>query len=211
MIHADRLTGRAHLLIGDIFLAVDDIFTVCSLKQPCILQNHAEQGVHIAALHFRYRHAVYAYLAAPQLVKTHEQVHHRGFACTRVADYCNLLSGQHLGREVVYDGLILVITESYMVEGDLARDLFGISSARAVIGKLLFLEEAKHTLTGGTGGHELGGCLRYLRKRICKQAHICDKGHYNAKRDSPAHGEGSSHDAHGDIAEVADKAHERHH
>ena len=134
MIHADRLTGRAHLLIGDIFLAVDDIFTVCSLKQPCILQNHAEQGVHIAALHFRYRHAVYAYLAAPQLIKTHEQVHHRGLTGARVADYRYLLSGQNPGREVVYNGLILVIAEAYMVKGDLARDLFGISSASAVIG-----------------------------------------------------------------------------
>ena len=211
MIHAHRLTGRADLIIGDIFLAVDNVFTVCTLKQPCILQNHSEQRVNIAALHFGYRHSVDAYLTAPQFVETHKKIYHRGLAGTGVAYNRDFLSGHYTCREIVNNSLILVITEADMVKVHLSGDLFGISGAIAVIGKLLFLEEAENSLACRTGGHELAGCLRYLRKRTCKQAHIGNEGHNRAEGDVTAHCQRRADNADGNIAEIADKTHKRHH
>ena len=163
-----------------------------------------------AAAHLRNQHTVDLYLPAPQLVKAHEQVYHRGFAGAGVADYGHLLPRLYIGGEIVDYRLILVIAEAYIFKLDLAANMIDVRGAAAVVRHFLLGEEAEHPFTGSAGRHETADSLGYLAQGVGEELYIADKRNYRAEADGSAHRERCADDAHGDIAEAADKAHQRH-
>ena len=210
MVKTHELARGLDLLIGDSGLAIGDILAISPVKQPCVLQHHAEHCMHVTAAHLRHRHAVDLYLPAPQLIKAHEQVYHRGLAGAGVADYSYLLTRLYIGREVVDYRLILVIAEAHVFKLDLAANMVDVRGAAAVVGHFLLGEEAEHPFAGRAGRHEAADSLRYLAQGVGKELYIAYKRNDRAEADGSAHRERCADDAHGDIAQVADKAHQRH-
>ena len=79
---------------------VDEVLAHRPLKEPRVLQDHAEELMHILPLHIRNGDAVYPYASAVYLEETHEQVNHSGLSGTRGTDYRDLLPGVNIGGEV---------------------------------------------------------------------------------------------------------------
>lgn len=68
------------LLVRNALLAVAEVVADAALEEPSVLQDHAEEVVHMLARHLRQRHAVNANFAAVQRIELHQQIDHRGFA-----------------------------------------------------------------------------------------------------------------------------------
>ena len=212
VVDADGAAGALDLGVRDALLAVDDVFADRALKEPGVLQDHAELLVDIAARDLRRRHVVDADLAALQLVKAHEKVHHRRLARAGRTDDRDLLAGLCLGGEVVDDELVgVLIAEADVTECDLAADVFEALCLRALVGHFVGFEEGEHALARGGGGLHVRERLRHLRQRLSEQAHIDHEGDDVAEGDLAVEHEGRARDTHGDVAEVADEDHERHH
>ena len=97
LIEPARAADRFELFVGDALHVVHKILPHRSLKEPGVLQNHAEETVYILPVHIGDGYAVDRYTAAVDLKEPHEKIDHCGLARAGRADDGDLLSGEHLG------------------------------------------------------------------------------------------------------------------
>ena len=118
MVGMGCLGCRYDLLIRSIQLAVPDIFHNRTLKQPGVLQYHAEVFPKVAAVEFLYIMPVHLNGALIYIIETHQQFYHGGLAGTCRSYNRNGLSGLHLTGEILYNNFVRCIAEAYMVKGN---------------------------------------------------------------------------------------------
>ena len=98
-----------------------------------------------------------------------------------------------------------------MGEGDLAGGILeGLRLAGFVL-HLLRLQELEHPPGGGGGRLEAGEGLGNLGEGAGEQPDVDHEGDDDAEGDVSVQGEERADDADGDVAEVPDKVHHRHH
>ena len=94
------------MLVRYVRQIVDKILPDGPLKQPRVLQNHAEQLVHILAPDLLRGYAVDPDAAVGDLIEPHEKIDHSGLARAGRADDGDLLAGRDMGGKVLDDDLI---------------------------------------------------------------------------------------------------------
>ena len=85
------------MFIGHVRQIVDKIFPDCALKQPCILQNHAEQLMHVLTSDILRGHAVNLNAAVGNFIEPHKKVYHGSLTGAGRADDRNLLTRCDMG------------------------------------------------------------------------------------------------------------------
>ena len=198
------------LVIGNALHVVHQVFPHRGLKQPGILQHHAEQAVHLLTAHIGKGRAVNGDAAAVYLKEAHQQVDHGGFARAGGADNGDLLAGLHPGGEVFDNHLVrgVGVAEAHMVKGHLAPYLAERHRLAAFVRHFLALQKVEDAMGGRGRGLHIGHALGNLGQGGGKQAHIQDEGHNHAKLDGAVHGQNGAHHAHRHIGDVANDAHQ---
>ena len=208
---AGCLRGGDDLLVGGIEPAVADILHDGALEQPGVLQYHAEGVTQVAAAEGGHRVAVDADFAAVYIVKTHQKLDDG-----RLAGACRPDDGDHfswldLGVEIVDDDLIRLIAELHVVEGHLAFYASDFHRIRHITGLFLFFQEFENTLGCGRHGLEHVGNLRQLGDGLGKALDVLDKRDDIADLDRAGRCQHGAGHRDGDVAQVADEVHDRHH
>ena len=85
------------MLISHIRQIIDEILPNRALKQPCILQNHAEQLMHVLTSDILRGHAVNLNAAVGNFIESHKKVYHGGLTGAGRADDRNLLTRCDMG------------------------------------------------------------------------------------------------------------------
>ena len=83
VVEAHGLAYLVQPLVRDALLAVHDVLPDGPLEQPGVLEDHAEQVVHVLAPHVPGGHPVDEDVPAADLVEAHQQVHHGGLPGAR--------------------------------------------------------------------------------------------------------------------------------
>ena len=204
------LGGGNDLLVGGIQAAIADVLHDRALEQPGILQYHAEAFSRGAAVKIAHIAAIQRNGTGVHIVKAHQQLDHRGFACAGGADDGHFLAGLDLAAEIVDNGLFRCVAKSHVVERDLAVDGGGVGTAGGV-GLLVFLrlvQKFKHALR--RSGHALQhiGHLRQLLDGLCEVFDVLNKRLDIADGDGPGCGKNAACDGHRHIAQIAHKVHD---
>ena len=202
---------RDDLSIGRVRAAVADVFQDRALKQPRVLQHHAEGTAQVAARIVAHVAPVDEDRTGVHIVKAHEQLDHRGLAGTGRPDNGNRSAGGHVAAPVVDDRLLGVIAEAHVAERHIAADVLRRGGQRGVGRLFRLVEEGEHALSRGRHGLQLRADLRQLRDRLRKARHIADERLNVADRDRAACGERPAEHDHAHVAELADKRRHRHH
>jgi len=211
VVQSDRLAGVDDLLVGYALLAVHNVVADRSLKEPRILQDHAELLMHVLTGHIPNRKAVQKDLPSVQLIESHQEVDHCGLARAGRSNNGDLLPWEDMGGEIADHGLFLCIAEANVPELHLTADFPQLLWLLALVGEFFLPQELKDALPGGGGPLEVVEGLGHLRQGLGEEPHIEHKCHNHAERDGSVHGQRRAYDADGDIAEVADQPHEGHH
>ena len=103
------------------------------------------------------------------------------------------------------------IGKSYVTEFHLARYGFKLRALCALILQLFLIQEFEHALRRGRGRLDVRHGLAYLLHGALELAYIYHEGRYNAECYDTVHSKQSAHDTDSNVAEIAYKAHERHH
>lgn len=144
--------------------AIADVFQDRTLKQPRVLQHHAEGTAQVAARIVAHVAPVDEDRAGVHIVKAHEQLDHRGLAGTGRPDDGDRFTGGHVAAPVVYDRLPGVIAEAHVAERHIAADMLRPERAARGSGGLLRLgKEVEHALGRGCHGLQLRADLGQLR------------------------------------------------
>lgn len=145
VIDAAGPAGLLQLLVRDPGLVVDQIFTDSPLKQPGVLEYHAEQVVDALPGHFRGGHAVDFDVSAVDLKEAHQQIDHRGLARSGGTHNSHLLPRLNMGREVLDDDLIRMIriAESDVFKFDFALHRREFGALAGLIGQLFLVEKVE--------------------------------------------------------------------
>ncbi len=199
------------LFVGDVRFAVADVFLDGAVEQPGVLQHHTEQVVHVFSRQGGDVHAVHVDLAAVWLVKAHQQVNHGGLARAGGSDDRDLLSGQGVRGEPVHDLTVTVVAEAHVVKHHVSLCLRQQEGLVAFVGELLVFQKLKHPLACRRGGLQGGERVGKAGQRVDKQVDVHNEGNDHAKADLAAEGKRAADDRHRHKAQVAHKAHQRHH
>ena len=213
LVEPARAADRFELFVGDALHVVHKILPHRSLKEPGVLQNHAEETVYILPAHIGDGYAVDRYAAAVDLKEPHEKIDHCGLARAGRADDGDLLSGEHLGGKVLDDDLLRVtrIAEPDVVKADPAAHIGELRGLFALVGHLLAFEKIEDAVRGGGGGLHVRHALRHLRQRRGEKPDIQNERDDHAELDRAVHREDRAENAHRDIGDVADNVHKRLH
>ena len=208
--------GAAHclqLLVGDALHIVNKVFAHRSLKQPGILQHHAEQLMHVLPAQIGNGNTVDGNGTAVQLEKAHQQVEHGRFPGAGRADDGDLLAGVYLGGKILDDDLIwrVGVAEADVLKADLTAHLGQSGRFFAFVGQLLAFEKVENAVRRGGGRLQVGHALRDLSQRRGEQADIEDKGNNDAELDGAVHGKDGTEHTDSDIGDIADDIHQRLH
>ena len=110
--------------------------------------------MHIFPAHFGDRNAVNLNYAAVYFKEAHQQVDHRCFSGAGRADDGNLLTGMHLGGEILNDNLIrsIRVAEADMLKADRAANIGKGGRFLAFIGHFFPFKKVKNAVRGGGCG-----------------------------------------------------------
>src|ERR1035437_5013139 len=102
--------------IDDFFVSrtlspVGDVVCDGALKQPGVLQDHAEGATYLVAGQLGVVRTVEPDVPGVDLVEAYEQVDECGLACAGGADDRDALAGGHVEGEVFDEGLVWLVTE----------------------------------------------------------------------------------------------------
>ncbi len=177
-----RLRGRDDLGVRRLGAAVADVFHDGALKEPRVLQHHAEGAPQVAARIVAHVAPVDEDGAGVHIVKAHEQLDHRGLAGAGRADDGDGLARRHVAAPVVDDRLLGIVAEAHVPERHVAADMVR-RGWQGRVGRLLGLgKEGEHALGRGRHGLQLGADLRQLRDRLREARHVTRPRTREAKR-----------------------------
>ena len=184
VVQANRLAGFFYHIIRHVLFVVNDVFAYRPFKKPCILQYHAESGVHLLPGHSAYGNAVNQYFPAIDFVKAHQQVDKRCFSRARRADDGYFLPGLYLSGKVFYYYFVrTLIAESHILKFHRSRGLGGRIFFVLFALHLLRVQKLKYAFSCGCRHLQPLRQLGNLRDGLCKQAHIHQKCYDYPKRD----------------------------
>src|ERR1035437_3414092 len=103
--------GIDDLFVGRALLPVGDVVCDGALKQPGVLQDHAEGATYLVAGQLSLVGAVEPDVPGVDLIEAYEQVDQRGLARAGGADDRDALAGGHIEGEVLNEGLVWLVTE----------------------------------------------------------------------------------------------------
>jgi hypothetical protein len=144
--------GIDDLFVGRALLPVGDVVCDGALKQPGVLQDHAEGATYLVAGQLGVVGAVQADAAGVDLIEAYEQVDQGGLACAGRADDRDALAGGHVEGEVFDEGLVWLVPEGHVLQAHLPgqRRGRGWGSGRDVVSALLRrVQELENPLCGG--------------------------------------------------------------
>ncbi len=211
MMDAHGLACFHDLLVGHSLLAIDDVLLHGPLENPCVLEDHAEQVVDVAAPHFFDRHAVYQDVSAIGIVKPHQEIDHGRLTGTGGPDDGYLLTGLYFRRESVDDLPAGNVAEVHVPEFHVAFDLLELARADDLFGQLLFLDELEHPFARGRDGLHPREGLGHLGQGLGEQTHVDHEGDDDAYGYLPVDDHRRTDDAHRHVSEVAYEVHQGHH
>jgi len=198
--------GRRHdLLPGGVPPAVGDVLRDGALKEPGVLEHHADAPPQLPPGQGGDVLPVYGDGAAVQLVEAHQQVDQGGLAAAGGAHDGHHLVGAHLQVQVVDQGALRCVAEAHMAKLHVAlRDHGGIP--RRIGPLLLLVQQGEHPLGPRDGGLEGGDDIGGLGHRLGDLVDILQKGLHSAQGDSPAQGHAAAQDGGGDEAKLSQHA-----
>ena len=145
------------------------------------------------------------------IVETHQQFNQRGFSGSGGTYDGHLLALMNLGREIMNDDLLRIITEADMLKAYLTLRI--LQSHRICHGLFLFffLQELKNTLGSRRRGLKHICHLGNLLNRLGKALDILDKGLNLTDFNGTADDLPAAHQSHHHITDIAHELHDGHH
>ena len=176
MMHMRRFRRLDYLLVGGVQPAVADILHNGAVKQPGILKHHTEHLPQLFPVEPPDIVAAYQNRAAADIVKPHQQLHHGGFSRAGRPYDSHLLSGLHMGAEIIDDGFIRQITEFDILKLHITRT---VDDGNRVFDRLILfrlVQKLEHPLRSRGCRLEQVAHLGDLLNRLGKHLIILDKG-----------------------------------
>src|SRR6266496_2971292 len=205
-----RFCSLHNLFFGGSFTAIRDILADRPVKEPGILQHHAEQSAQIPTLDLPDVHSVNRDAASVHVIETHQQVDQCRFASTCRADNRDSLSRCDIDVHVLHQWNIFFIAKLDMIELDHASWMLDHLRIHRVWNLFFLIQQFKDTLSRGNRRlnnirdiGKLGDWHGKLAGILNKCLHIPDIN--RSSRDHDA-----TDDAHKDKTKVANRVHERH-
>ena len=174
-VYMGSLGSLDHLFMGSVQLAIADIVFNAPLKQPGILQYHAEHLAQLAAVKVTDIMAVYLDGAAVDVIEPHQQLDHGGLAGSGRTDDGNLLPRLYLGAKIIDNDMIRIISEMHMVKFHTPFQAFQSHCIRHRLVFFRLFQELEHALGSCCRGLKHVGHLRYLLDRLGKTSYVLDK------------------------------------
>ncbi len=211
MIDVRGLRRCNDLFIRCVRAPVADVLHDRAVVEPRILQHHREhlaqvvpgEGADVAPVHQD--------RAVVHVVEAHQQLDHRGLACPRRPDDGDLLTGFGLRAEVVDDDFVGHIPKVDILEFDVTIHLLQFDRLGGFHDLLRLRQELEDALRRRRRLLQHVGDVGKLRDRLCERADVLDECLDVAHGDGVACGQPPTDDGDGDVAQVADKRHQRHH
>ena len=120
IVSARELRRGDALFVRSIQAAVADVLHDRAREKIRILQDDAQRAAQVAFAYLRNVYAVIAYFAVRNVVEAVEQVRDGGLARARSADEGDLLPGLGVERDVVQDGLALLVLKVHVEHAHVA-------------------------------------------------------------------------------------------
>ena len=150
------LGGGDDFFLRGVGPAIGDILPHGALPQPAFLQHHAKQRPHAVALHMIDAFAIDENIPCIDFVKTHQQVHQRGFASPCGPHDGHLLAGLHLQLHILDQGPLGRIAKAYVGEGDVSPHMGGGDRVRRIRLLVFRIQEVHDAVQSRQGGLQLG-------------------------------------------------------
>ncbi len=156
--------------------------------KPRLLQHHAEAAAQAPARHVPHVHAIDPYTPAINIIEPHQQIYDSCFSASGRSYDRDALTGLHLEIEILYQLLLGIVGEVYILHRDVSLGLCQDCRALRIRDLRLLLDKLKHPAGTCKRCLELRHHAGNLIKRLRVLVRVAQKAGELADTDAPPDG-----------------------